>query len=679
MRNKNIALVFFVCLTMHARADEAIYLEAVPITANPLSLSNDEMVHPIYILGGPELERQKSSSLGNMLDNIPGVNNSSWGNSIGRPVIRGMDRNRIKILNNGTEIRDVSNMSGDHGISYDSLSAEQIEIVRGPESVIYGGGAIGGVINVIDYRIHPEFIDGIVGKYDASSGGAGNENSASMLIDFGADNLMYHLDIYKRDAKNLKIPGSSVSQRLAESDPEFTRDKYGRDTLQNSYSETMGGALGASYFFDKGRMGISFAKHEQEYGTILEDASYIDLASNNIKYELEMQDLSPLVNKFKIKLSHSDYEHMEIEDGATELDYFDKGGDAKFEFVHSLFSQAGGVVGLDLNAFRFSQKNGSFAPNNQRKGLALYTMERFKVGDHNVTFGIRHDYHDYKANSFTSDDGAAVAGGVETSTSFVETEKTFNVTSASVGSSSKISENWTLGLSIAHTERAPSQDELFVYGEHHATEIIEQGSRVLKDERSNSIDATLSWTSLGNTLSLTPYYKDFSSYIALLNTGTVQYHEHDGEEEALPVYLHQNIPAEFYGFEFQGNINLASNYGLNYWGDYVRAKNKDGGDLPRIPPLTLGSSFYYEWNTLNANLDLVHVFSQTDIGPNELKTDDYTDLSMTINYAFPNYGIKAYVKGSNLLDEEKRDHSSFLKDKVLMGERAFTFGVTGTF
>ena len=162
-----------------------------------------------------------------------------------------------------------------------------------------------------------------------------------MLIDFGADNLMYHLDIYKRDAKNLKIPGSSVSQRLAESDPEFTRDKYGRDTLQNSYSETMGGALGASYFFDKGRMGISFAKHEQEYGTILEDASYIDLASNNIKYELEMQDLSPLVNKFKIKLSHSDYEHMEIEDGATELDYFDKGGDAKFEFVHSLFSQAG--------------------------------------------------------------------------------------------------------------------------------------------------------------------------------------------------------------------------------------------------------------------------------------------------------------------------------------------------
>jgi iron complex outermembrane receptor protein len=159
----------------------------------------------------------------------------------------------------------------------------------------------------------------------------------------------------------------------------------------------------------------------------------------------------------------------------------------------------------------------------------------------------------------------------------------------------------------------------------------------------------------------------------------VQYHEHDGEEEALPVYLHQNIPAEFYGFEFQGNINFASNYGLNYWGDYVRAKNKDGGDLPRIPPLTLGSGFYYEWNTLNANLDLVHVFSQTDIGPNELKTDDYTDLSMTINYAFPNYGIKAYVKGSNLLDEEKRDHSSFLKDKVLTGERAFTFGLAGTF
>lgn len=678
MRKKDFMLLIFSSVILNANGDEKLLLEEVPITGNPLNLSSDEMVRPIHIMNGVNLQNKKSSSLGNMLDNVPGVNNSSWGDSVGRPVIRGMDRNRIKILNNGMEIRDVSNMSGDHAVGIDSLASEQIEIIRGPESIIYGGGAIGGVVNIIDYRIHPEYIDGIVGKYDASYGGANNANATSALLDIGANNIMFHLDVYNRDTKSIKIPGYSVSQRLVASDSEFSRGKYGEGTLQNSWNESTGGGLGTTYFFDKGYTGISFAKHEQEYGTILEDGAFIDLESDNIKYEFEMRDLSNLVNKFKFKLSHSDYEHKEMEDGSTGIDYYDKGGDAKFEVIHSLFSQSGGVVGLDFSSFRFSQKASPYEPNNSRQNFGIYALERFEVGNHLLTFGVRHDYHDYKANSFTSDDGAAEEGGAESSTSFDASEKTFNVTSFSIGTSSKINENWTFGLSLAHTERAPFHDELFVYGEHHATEIIEHGDRTMKDERSNSVDVSLSWENQGNSFLISPYYTDFSSYIALLNTGSVQYHEHDGEEEALPVYLHQNVPAEFYGLEFQGNINLSNNYGFNYWGDYVRAKNKDGGDLPRIPPLTLGSGLTYKWNALQANLDVVHAFSQSDIGPNELKTDDYTNLSLTVNYDLP-YGLSAFIKGDNLLDEEIRNHSSFLKDKTLMGERSFLIGVNGSF
>ena len=173
---------------------------------------------------------------------------------------------------------------------------------------------------------------------------------------------------------------------------------------------------------------------------------------------------------------------------------------------------------------------------------------------------------------------------------------------------------------------------------------------------------------------------DFSSYIALLDTGVVQFHEHGGESEALPVLLHQNIPADFYGFEFQGNVNLSNNYGLNYWGDYVRAKNKDGGDLPRIPPLTLGSGLTYQFNALEASVDVEHNFSQSDTAPGELKTDDYTNLSLTMNYDLPYVeGLNAFIKGDNLLDEERRDHTSFLKDKVLLGERSFMIGITGSF
>lgn len=681
MRYKKIVLATI--LSTSVFADEALEITTgeIPVTANPLSLSADEMVRPINIMNGVSLQNRKSSSLGSMLDSVPGVSNSSWGDSIGRPVIRGMDRNRIQILNNGMQVKDVSNVAGDHAIAMDSLSTEQIEVVRGPETIIYGGGAIGGVVNLIDYRIHPEFIDGIVGKYDASTGGANNATSTSLLMDFGANNVMFHIDLYDRDSKNIKIPGFSVSKKLADSDDEFTRSKYGKDTLQNSYNESQGGGVGATYFFNNGFTGFSYASHEQEYGNILENDAFVDLESDNFKYVLEMNNLSNLVNKFKFKLSHTDYQHKEME-GPTEigLDYFDKGTDGKVEFTHSLLSESGGVVGLDFGASRFSQVTKPYEPNNKRHNFGFYALERFAMGNHKITMGLRHDYQEYDANAFTSDDGAPTDGGAEGSTSFVATEKDFNVTSFSVGTTSKINDNWSLGFSAAHTERAPNHDELFVFGEHHATETIEHGDRNLKAERSNSIDVTLNWANQGNTFSMTPYFNDFSSFIALLDTGVVQFHDHGGESEALPVLLHQNVPAEFYGFEFQGNINLGANYAFNYRGDYVRAKNKDGGNLPRIPPLTLGSGLSYEWNTLQASVDVEHKFSQSDTVAGEFKTDDFTNLSLVVNYALPYVaGLNAFIKGDNLLDEERRDHTSFLKEKVLLGERSFMIGISGSF
>ena len=680
MRYISTLCVFLMCLPMQLVNARELQLKEIPVTANPLNLSSDEMTRPVHIMNGVQLQNKRSSSLGSMLDSVPGLSNNSWSDNLGRPTIRGMDRNRVQILNNGMQIKDVSNLSGDHAISLDSLSSEQIEVVRGPETIIYGGGAVGGVVNIIDYRIHPEFVDGIVGKYDVSMGGANNANSSSMLIDIGTDNLMFHLDLYNRDSKNIKIPGSSVSEKLANSDSEYPIGKYGKDTLRNSYNESIGGGVGATYFFNNGHTGFSYAKHEQEYGTILEADAFIDLESDNFKYELEMRDLSNFVNKFKVKVSHTDYEHFEMEGSAIGLDYFDRGTDAKFEIVHSLLSEAGGVLGLDVGTSKFSQNTKPYAPNNKRQNFGFYALEGIEVGNHKFTVGFRHDYHDYEANAFTSDDGAPTEGGDEGSTSFAATEKSFHATSFSVGTSSKINDQWALAINVARTERAPNHDELFVYGEHHATETIEHGDRTLSDERSNSAEVTLSWADQGNAFSVTPYFIDFSSYIALLDTGVVQWHEHDGEEEALPVFLHQNVPADFYGFEFQGNIELSSNYGFNYWGDYVRAKNKNGGDLPRIPPLTLGSGLSYQLNALQASIDVEHNFSQTNTGPKELKTDSFTNLSLTMNYELPFMGgVTAFVKGDNLLDEERRNHASSLKDKVLFGQRALTVGVTGYF
>ena len=695
MRSVIFICSLLLCAFVYAEDEREMKLIEIPVTANPLRLSGDELANPVQIFNGTELQNIKHSSLGAALDEVPGITNNSWGDSVGQPVIRGMDSNRIKILNNGMEIKDVSNMSGDHAVAIDILSSSQIEVIRGPSSIIYGGGAVGGVINIIDHRIHNEYIDGVFGTYDQSFGGANNETSSAFSVDYGHnDNIMFHLDGYKRDSKNVGIPGFSVSKRLNESDSEFSRDKYGKDTLVNSHNHTGGGSFGVSHVFDSGYTGLAFTDHRIDYGNPLEDGAETTMNSRTYDYVFEKNEISPSISKMKFKLGYTDYDHQELESsGAVGLEYIDKGTDAKLEFVHSLFNKSSGVLGFDFGKSNFSKSQGDpFIANNQRKNFSFYLVEDYFINDHQISIGFRHDFNRYRSNDFTSDDGCTVAytsssdcdaeGGTEQSTTFGKTNKTFNSNSLTLGTISELNKQWKVFVNLSHSERAPAHNELYSYGHHHATETIEQGSRDLKRERSNAIDAQFKWSNQRTNFSFSPYYIDFSSYIGLLNSGTTQNHLHEGEDEseALSVYKSTNIPAKFYGFEFQGDLSLSNNYGVNIWGDFVRAKNKDGGNLPRIPPVRIGTGLSYQWNTFSGSLDLMHVFNQTNIGPHELKTDDYTNMSLTMNYLLPmNESIKFYLKGDNLLDEEKRDHTSFLKDKVLMGERSLMLGVTGDF
>ena len=693
---RNIFLcVLLLCTIVHAEGEQRLEINEIPVTANPLGLSADELANPVQIFNRTELQNRKNSSLGAVFDGVPGITNNSWGDSVGQPVIRGMDSNRIKILNNGMEIKDVSNMSGDHAVAIDTLSSDQIEVIRGPASIIYGGGAVGGIINIVDHRIHSEYIDGLFGKYDQSFGGANNQSSSAFSVDYGHnDNLMFHLNGYRRDSKNLSIPGFSVSKRLVESDSEFTRDKYGKDTLQSSDNKSAGGSLGVSHFFDDGYTGLAFSGHRVDYGNPLEAGGKFDLNTNKYDYVLEKNKISTLISKMKFKLGYSDYDHKELEpDGAVGAEYIDKGTDGKLEFVHSFFNKSPGVFGVDFGKSNFSKSQGDpLIANNQRNNFSFYLLEDYFVGKHKVSIGYRHDFNRYRSNDFTSDDGCTVAytstssctneSGTELSTTFGKTNKTFNSNNLTFGTISELNKQWQLSLNLSHNERAPAHNELYSYGHHHATETIEQGSRDLKKERSNTIDAQFKWSNQKTNFTFSPYYTDFPSYIGLLNSGTTQNHLHEGEDdsEELAVYKTSNIPAKFYGFEVQGDLSLPNNYGLNIWGDFVRAKNKDGGNLPRIPPVRLGTGLSYERNTFSGSLDLMHVFNQTNIGQYELKTDDYTNMKLTMNYKLPmNKNINLYLKGDNLLDQEKRDHTSFLKDKVLMGGRSLMLGVTGDF
>jgi len=493
---------------------------------------------------------------------------------------------------------------------------------------------------------------------------------------------MIHVDGYDRSSKNLKIPGLSVSKYLNEAEPEeYPRDKFGDGTLVNSYVESQGGSVGISKITDQGYTGFSYSNHQMEYGIPLEDGAYIDMDVDKYDFKMERKDIADNIDNFKFAFAFSDYYHKEVEpEGEIGTDYIDKQFDGKVEFAHSFFNTPG-VIGIDAGQGRFSKDAGKpLIANNQNKDIAIYFLEDFEFNDHTISFGFRQGYTKYDANSFTSDNGATEPGGEESETTFDASEEDFNLTNASIGSVFNLNPNWSLSVNVSHVERAPAMNELYIYGEHHATETIEQGDRNLKKEKSNGIDTIISWQDGKTKLSFSPFYTRFDDYIAEINTGTVQYHVHEGEEEALDVYQYQSVPADFYGYEFEGSREITTNYTADVWGDYVRGKNRDGGDLPLMPAMRIGTGHNYQWNRFNTGVEVMHVFEQDKLAENEYKTDDYTDISAYVSYALPvEANIILSVKGTNLLDSTQRESTSIIKDKTPLGARAVIFGMTGTF
>ena len=697
MRNILICTLFVFASYAYAAEDKKIGLQEIPVTANPLQVYSNDIVKPVGIVGSKELIKNNSASLGKNLENIPGVSNSAWGENVGRPVIRGMDGNRIKILNNGLEVNDVSAMSGDHPVGIDALSAEQIEIIKGPASIIYGGGSVGGTINIIDHTIHDEFNKGLTGVYDFSHGGALRESTNSFKADYGFKNFMLHLDGFKRDSKNLKIPGNSVSSKLsaaraAEGEP-IARNANGKNTLNSSYNDSYGSGVGASYIFSDGYTGFSYKGYDMEYGNPIENGAHIDAESDRYNYILQKDNLSSNISSFKFDTSYTEYEQDEVEpSGEIATQFLRNTYEGKFELTHSFINETRGVIGLDFGTSRFSkEKGGPMIANNNSEKISLYLLENFTYNNQNITFGFRQGFVKHHGNDFVSDDGCTVdyleagceaAGGEENTTSFDDTEKTFQTSNISIETKMELSPSLSLGVSLSHIQRAPTYEELFAYGHHHATETIEQGDRGLSEERSNSLDMTLNWKGENKNIIVSPYYTRFNSYIAMINTGQTQKHMHEGEEESeeISVFEYKNIPAEFYGVEVQGDFDLSKNYKLSLWGDYVRAKNRDGGNLPRIPPATLGATIFGDWGNFKSDLSMRQVFSQNKIGKHEIKTDDYSDVTFNLSYQIPSHkSVSIYIKAENLLDEDIRDHGSFIKDQILGGGRNIKGGFNVSF
>lgn len=659
---KPLLAVLTILFTGHAVATDAntvIDLASVPVTGNPLGISADELIVPISILGGRELSLKRESTLGDTLNGIPGVSATSFGPNSSRPVIRGLDAERVRIMQNGIGILDASSLSFDHAVSLDPLVIEQIEVIRGPAALLYGGSAVGGVVNAIDHRIPTEKLDGTSGRAEASVGGANSQNNIAGVMDAGNGKIAIHADAYSRKTSDLDIPGFAVSSRKSKADG-TVRDNHGR--LVNSSSSSDGGALGASLTFDNGYAGVSYSGFRNNYGTVAEPTVRADMQSDRWDFASEFRDLGAIVERLKFKLAHTDYQHQEIDSGVVGTTFKNRGLEGSLEAGHADIGKLKGVLGLQFQNSNFEALGDeAFVPAVNTQSQALYLYEELPIDQLKLSFGGRLEY-------VTVDSKNDIKFGPAQNNSF-------NPASYALGGLYTFNPNWSLATNLSHNERAPSYFELYANGAHLATGQFEIGNNNFDKERSNGIDAQIRWKTDKHSFNFGAYYTRFSSFLGLLNTGNID------AGSGLPIAQFSSFAATFRGLEADGKFKLADNLDLTVRGDYVRATNQDNGDpLPRITPLRLGAGLHYQKNSFGARLDVLHAFRQDRAAANELISDGYTSLSAIATYKLPTkLNLEVFAKANNLLDQEIREHASFLKDIAPQAGRSVLLGVRSDF
>jgi len=664
-------------------------LKEVVVTANPLGSDLNEMVAPVSALGGDALTVRQTSTLGETLNSMPGVTSSYFGPNASRPAIRGLDGDRIKILQSGGTALDASSLSYDHAVPIDPLVAEKIEVVRGPAALMYGGNALGGVVNVIDNRIPRDPVTGVSGAADVSGTIGGDKGrNASGLLEAGNGKFAVHADAFVRQTSDLKIPGYARSGNLRATQPlpEGQNEPYG--TLPNTSSHQEGGSMGGSYTWADGFVGANYSTYRNDYGTPADEEARIKMRQDRIGLAGEARNLAGATNgiieSVKANFSYTDYEHRELDNGETATTFKNRGWDTRLEAKHGKIGNMSGVIGTQFGHSDFSALGEeAFVPSTTTDNAALFVFEEMPLissGDLKLNLGGRIDHSSVKSS----------ANGNER---FTDSSRSFNAGSASAGLLYKLAPAWTVTSNLSYTERAPTFYELYANGPHLATNAYEIGDPNANKERATSIDLGMRFKQGPNSGGISGYYSHFQNYLALLNTGTFRDAEGNvvtaGSEGALPVMQYTGVPATLYGFEAEGKARLAQkmlNTGdtldFEARADYVHGENRNNGEpLPRLAPLRLGGSLVYASGPWGARINLDWNARQTRVPTGDTPTDAYTMLGVSVTYKLKMAGTQTlfYLRGDNLTNTEARSATSILREIAPLPGRSVKIGMRTMF
>jgi iron complex outermembrane receptor protein len=637
-------------------------------------------------MSGDTLARNLQPQLGDTLARLPGVSATSFSPGASRPVLRGFQGERVRVLVDGIGSIDVSNTSADHAVTIDPITADRIEVLHGPAVLLFGGQAIGGAVNVFDRRIPRRVPDDRFFHIDAlaSVGSAAEERSIAAGVDLSlGGGLVLHIDGSYRKTDDLDIGGFVLSPQLraeqleraaeeaAEGHPEEAAEALEfaglRGTLPNSATEQTTDGLGLALIRDWGNIGASVSIYESRYGVPTrpgaghaheegegeeggEEAPVtIDLQQVRGDFRGEI-NLGGFFESVRLRAAYADYSHVELEGDEVGTLFETEGMEGRFELVQADRGGWRGAVGGQFFRRDFDSSGAeAFLRANTTSQLGLFALQEVDLGG-----GIQFE-------------GALRYERSDLESQFLGIERSFDAISAAVGGSVEVSPRVRVGLNLSRSERAPAAEELFSNGPHVATQAFEVGDPTFSTEKSLGGELFARAQLRGLQASATLFFSRFDDYIFAAETGD--------EEDGLPVFQYTQVDASYWGFEVGVEADVARigdvRFSLDGVADYVEANVKDGGPIPRIPPLRIRGGIQASNGDFEARAEVEHVFEQDRVATFEAPTADFTLVNAAITWHL--FGARnptsLSLTANNIFDVEARRHASFTKDFVPLGGR----------
>lgn len=641
----------------------------------------DDVFAPVTVIPGPEILSSPAATLGDVMFSKPGITSSTFAPGASRPVIRGLDNYRVRIQENGIGSHDLSELGEDHGVPIDPLSADQIEVIRGPATLRYGSQAIGGVVSVTNNRIPTTRIEnGFSARFKGAATTVDDGRESSGALEAGGRNFAMHVDAFDRRAFDYEIPGG---QKQA-----------------NSWVNSKGHAIGGSFVFEQGFIGASVSRNLSMYGipgAEAEGGTRIDLDQTKFNAKGEFRPDSGAISAVRFWFGATRYQHDEqaLVDGVHQIlsTFKNRQQEGRVELQHAPIAGWNGAVGFQYGNQRLSTEGEAeeFLLPAQAKNAAVYLFEEYNINSDlrfQAAGRIERATVDGTAGLFPSD-FLPVAPGDEP---FLDPRnRRFLPGSASAGFIQQLPWGIVASLTGQYVERAPAAAELFAKGVHEATGTFEIGNPNLDKEKAMSVEFGLRRREGPLRFDATAYYTKYKGFIFKQFTGNSCGEEFDscvaGDGEELLQVAYAQRDATFKGVEVATQLDLlpvaGGMFGIDGQYDIVDARFSDGSYVPRIPPQRLGGGLFWRHENWFARVNLLHAYAQDRIAQNETPTGGYDLLNAEISYTQKlkpsDFGAREMVwgiAGRNLLDDDIRNHVSFRKDEVLQPGRNYRFFAT---